>query len=321
MEEKVSILIPAYNAEKTIKKCLDSVISQTFSNIEILLVEDCSEDNTLTICQQYAQKDDRVKLIQGEHKGISAARNQGLEQATGRWLMCVDADDYLAADYVMQMYHRKKQCDAELVISNYYNVDEEERKAYDLKVNKQITREQYIEQLIQDPSHYYFGVVWNKLYDLNMIKEHKLCFPEKVSLGEDFIFNMDYLYLCKNIGILDFAGYYYVQKNITSESRKDIALIDRLTQRNSMFASYKIFFWRLGVYEKYRKDVEYYMLRHAALELACILFPFSFKGWCIIRKKCLEENQLDSFKNTIWITVAAVKLRMFPGWKIRKQNR
>lgn len=318
MEETVSILIPVYNAEKTIAQCLDSVISQTFSEIEILLVEDSSEDDTLQICQEYAQRDNRVKLIQGEHKGISAARNKGLEQATGRWLMCVDADDYLAADYVMQMYHRKKQCEAELVVSNYYNVDEDERKAYDVEINRQITREQYIQQLIQAPSHYYFGVVWNKLYDMELIKEHKLCFSEKVSLGEDFIFNMDYLYLCKNIFIQDFAGYYYVQKDISSESRKDIALVERLTQRNSMFASYKIFFWRLGVYEKYRKDVEYYMLRHAALELAYILFPFSFKGWCIIRKKCLQENQLDSFKNRMWVMMLAVKLRMFPGWKLRK---
>lgn len=318
MQEKVSILIPAYNAEKTIAKCLESVISQTFSQLEILLVEDGSEDNTLSIGEEYAQKDDRIKLIHGEHKGIGAARNKGLEQATGRWLMFVDADDYLAADYVMQMYQRKSQCNAELLISNYYNVDEDCRKAYDVKVDKQITREQYIEQLIQAPSHYYFGVVWNKLYDLKIIKERELRFTEKVSLGEDFIFNMDYLYLCKNIFILDVAGYYYVQKDTTSESRKDMALIDRLTQRNSMFASYKIFFWRLGIYEKYRKDVEYYMLSHAALELAYILFPFSFRGWCIIRKKCLQENQLDSFKNRMWITIAAVKLRMFPGWKLRK---
>lgn len=312
-QEKISIILPIHNRETAVTKCLDSVLAQTYENFELFIVAAKSENNTLKLCREYAKKDDRIRILEGSCQTIGEGRNMGLQAATGRWLMFVEGTDYLATDYLRNMYRQREQTDAELLIGNFYYVRREFQRAYDEAVNHKIHREVYLTELRKDPSQDYFGVLWNKMYDLELIRSNSMSFPDKVEWGEDFIFNMQYLTHVENIQILDWAGYYYVQQDAEEMSGKEWTLIDCLNHRNYMYAAYKTLFWRLQLYDKYKREIEMYMLRQAALEFAGILFPFSFKGWCLIRKKCLQDNQLNTMKNRLWVMIEGVKFRFFPN--------
>ncbi|MDE6312951.1 MAG: glycosyltransferase family 2 protein [Lachnospiraceae bacterium] len=317
-QDKISIILPIYQDETAITRCMQSILSQTYETFELFLVEVEGGENASKLCREYAKKDNRVCLLASSYQSIGAARNAGLQAAKGRWVMFLDGTDYLAADYLMNMYSQRVQTDAELIISNFYYVKREFQCAYDNKVNHKITRDTYLSRLMKDPCHCYFEVLWNKMYDLKLIEEHSIKFPDKVAWGEDFIFNMQYLAYVKNIYILDQAGCYYVSQDRTAGLKKEWALIDSLNQRNYMYAAYKTLFWRLQLFDTHKKKIEMYMLRYAALEFAGILFPFSFKSWCLIRKKCLQDNQLNTIRNRLWVMTQGVKLRCFPNCNIQK---
>ena len=110
----ISIIIPVYNAEKYLPNCLDSVINQTYKNLEIILVDDGSTDKSSEICDEYAQKDFRIKLIHKENGGVSSARNAGLALVSGDYIAWVDSDDFVAPDYIEYMYKLLKEYDADI---------------------------------------------------------------------------------------------------------------------------------------------------------------------------------------------------------------
>ena len=100
MIPKISVIIPVYNAEKTLHRCIDSILAQTFSDFEVLLIDDGSKDKSGEICDEYARKDSRIKVCHKENGGVSSARNMGLDNAKGEWITFVDADDYIASDFL-----------------------------------------------------------------------------------------------------------------------------------------------------------------------------------------------------------------------------
>ena len=118
MNPKVSIIIPIYNVEQYLPKCLDSVINQTYKNLEIICVNDCSLDDSLEICQQYATKDSRIKIIdRKQNGGLSATRNSGLEVASGEYVYFIDSDDYIDLDYIEKMVSEAIKNDAKVVLN------------------------------------------------------------------------------------------------------------------------------------------------------------------------------------------------------------
>ena len=124
MENKdlISIIIPVYNVELYLEKCLDSIINQTYKNIEILLVDDGSKDNSGKMCDEYAKKDNRIKVIHKENGGLSSARNCGIKNSNGKYLTFVDSDDIIELDMIESLYHLMNKYDSEIVISNIKNV-------------------------------------------------------------------------------------------------------------------------------------------------------------------------------------------------------
>ena len=125
MTEKITVIVPVYNVEHYLDKCLDSVIKQTYKNIEIIVVNDGSTDNSGEICQEYAQKDNRIVYIEKENGGLSDARNAGLDQMTGSYVTFVDSDDWIEQDYVETLYQKITEYQADIAIGNYYSFDEE----------------------------------------------------------------------------------------------------------------------------------------------------------------------------------------------------
>ena len=123
MEQKVSIIVPVYNVEKYLKRCVDSLIEQSYKNLEIILVDDGSKDNSFSICKEYESKDSRVRIFHKENEGLGLTRNYGIEKSTGEYITFVDSDDYLTLDAVETMVEKAAVTNADVVVANMFYKD------------------------------------------------------------------------------------------------------------------------------------------------------------------------------------------------------
>ena len=121
MDKLISIIVPVYNVEKYVAECIESIIKQTYQNLEILLIDDGSTDNSGKICDKYAEKDKRIKIIHKENGGVSSARNLGLDLAQGEYIAFIDSDDFVSNKYIESLYSAIEHKDAEIVLSKYSN--------------------------------------------------------------------------------------------------------------------------------------------------------------------------------------------------------
>lgn len=203
---KVSVIIPFYKAQATIKRCLDSVSLPTRADLEILLVDDGSPDGTAEICKDYAQKDNRIKLIRKENGGVSSARNTGLRAAIGEWITFVDADDYVSSGYfdaidgkadltILQNVHFNSQNPP----MPYQSIPE---KTYPDKCSvNNFLKEHLTDQILLAP--------WGKFFRRELIAD--LEFDQSQRLGEDVIFVHSYLRNCRKLSVKGNAKYYYYE--------------------------------------------------------------------------------------------------------------
>ena len=135
MFPKISVVVPIYKVEKYLDRCIYSIINQTYTNLEIILVDDGSPDNCPKICDEYASKDNRIKVIHKQNGGLSSARNAGIKVATGDYIGFVDSDDFIELDMYEQMYKVAYENDVDLVMSDYYKVHKDDRKEVTLDIN------------------------------------------------------------------------------------------------------------------------------------------------------------------------------------------
>jgi len=196
MEKKFSIIIPMYNSEKYIKRCIESVINQTYKNIEIILVNDGSTDNTFNLCEDIRRKDSRVILINKENAGVSAARNEGLNIAKGEYIFFLDSDDWIELNSIELLNKIVIQNESDLVIYNTPRKISEELYIKEKKDLNKILPDLITTELINAP--------WGKLYKNSLIRENNIRFSEDINIAEDFLFNIKYfininsMYLCDN---------------------------------------------------------------------------------------------------------------------------
>lgn len=193
----VSVIIPVYNAEKYIKDVLEDIIAQTYTNLEIIVINDGSTDNSALIVEDIVKTDSRIKLINLDNCGVSIARNEGLKIATGDYVRFIDADDRVDKDSIRQMVEVfYSNSEADLVIGNYTCVPMRNyMTGVELKRGK-ISENEFITLFSKYAKSFYFGVTWNKLYKREIIEKYRLCFNETLRWCEDFIFNIDYFSHC-----------------------------------------------------------------------------------------------------------------------------
>ena len=231
IKPSVSIIVPVYNVEQYLQRCLDSLVNQTYYNIEIILINDGSTDNSLKILKHYADKDPRVVLVNKENEGISTTRNLGVETATGEYLTFVDSDDWLELDTIEKMYDKAIQEQCQLVMCSYTRSyqNKELRKAIDLKsdylFNEQETKEMVLRKIIgpinEELAHPEnldsLVTVWGKLYKTSVIKDHNIKFLDTTLIGtEDLLFNVEVFLYLKNSFFINLPLYHYWKGNETS---------------------------------------------------------------------------------------------------------
>jgi len=212
----VSIIVPAYNAAKTIEKCITSLISQDYSDIEIIIINDGSHDNSRDIAQKYTQIDSRIVVYNQINKGVSAARNKGIELSHGEFIMFVDSDDWVPNNYVGDFI--KWSDNNDVVIDGIELIDSKND-----KLIKKIgyasgcySPTQYALILDSGKMNPFFGGPYGKLFRTKIIKNNNIKFIEKQSVAEDFCFNLDFLCFANNIYVIDKYNYHYYVNNENS---------------------------------------------------------------------------------------------------------
>ncbi|MDO5292492.1 MAG: glycosyltransferase [bacterium] len=216
-ENLVSVIIPIYNAASYLEKCIESVIQQTYEKLQIILINDGSTDNSLEICNKFRKKDIRIEVISTENEGVSAARNKGLASAKGQYLCFMDSDDYIETNMIERLYKRYVNTSVQLSICGFYEIIGYTKIQRTIGRVQQLDKEHAIEQLLEEES--YRGYLWNKMFDVEIIKKHKICFDSSIKVWEDVLFVAEYLMYCNKI-VYDPQPLYYYCFNGNSASHK-----------------------------------------------------------------------------------------------------
>lgn len=204
---KISVIVPVYNSERYLHKCIDSILTQTFKEFELLLIDDGSKDNSGTICDEYAAKDSRVCVFHKENGGVSSARNLGLDNATGEWITFVDADDWLDNKYFDYLLNLTKESNELIISYPIYVYKDGNIKTPQYPCNN-ITQKNFEDILIQNDLHLYTSP-WGKLYSHDIIRRHKLRFCEQMHIGEDLLFLYSFILYAEDLHISSYTGYHY----------------------------------------------------------------------------------------------------------------
>lgn len=202
----ISVIVPVYNVEKYIKKGIESLLAQSYQNIEIILVDDGSPDNSSAILDQYAKKDNRIKVLHQKNQGVSTARNNGIKISNGEYILFVDGDDYVRKDYVEYFYKLISKESAEMAV-NYdlfsaLNSIHRHHEMGEVKSPEQIIEDIYLGKMNV--------AVWNKIYKKSFLENNNIRFDSKIWYGEGMLFNIECLSSTKKIAVGSRKVYYQV---------------------------------------------------------------------------------------------------------------
>ena len=259
----VSIIVPVYNAEQSLPRCLDSICAQTYQNLEIILVDDGSTDDRLTVCRKFAYRDARIHVLSQPNSGVSAARNNAIETATGKYIQFVDSDDWIDENMTFLLVQRAEREQADFIISHYCRVDGEKTTVHGfLETSACMNRLEFAQELIRNPASFYYGVMWNKLYRRDIIRRHRIYCYEQLSWCEDFLFNLTYILCTNRICAVRTPLYYYV-KNDKSLTATTLTPHSSIAIRRQLFEYYKVFCTELGMFEENKKQIYKFLVATA----------------------------------------------------------
>lgn len=218
----VSIIVPVYNSEKYIEKCISSIVNQTLKNIEIIIVNDGSTDNSINIISKLSNEDNRIKVINQKNSGVSAARNNGINNSNGEYIGFVDADDYIELEMYESMYSKAEEFDADIVICNVKDILESKEKVSLNFEDGLISIENIKPKNFLKDKYFKLGsAVWHKIFKKSLIVENNIKFINYNEVSsEDTIFNLQAMLKSKNIYCIDKPFYnYIIRENSLTKSK------------------------------------------------------------------------------------------------------
>lgn len=209
---KISVIVPVYNASQYLRECIESTLSQSFRDFELILVNDGSTDDSLSICKSYERQDNRITVISGANGGVSKARNRGLDAAKGEWITFADADDYFLDDALSTLYERAMQAGTDLVLAN----------ALKLKNGKSSElhrlKNEVLPNAIMFIKHF---ALWGYLFNADIIRKNRLRFIDGLAYSEDRIFIYQMARYCKTIAFCNKPVYVYRINETSACSSQD----------------------------------------------------------------------------------------------------
>ncbi|MBS6646546.1 MAG: glycosyltransferase family 2 protein [Clostridiaceae bacterium] len=256
----VSIIIPIYNAERTIERCLVSIRNQTYGNFEVLMVNDGSTDHTMQILEKYKGLDKRFKIINKKNSGVSESRNRGISRARGTYLQFVDADDWLAKDATETFVEAAEMSGCDMVISDFNRVIG--RRIYikgHIKEEGPISRETFAEYMMDAPANFYYGVMWNKFFRTDVVRKKHIKCSDRLDWCEDFLFNLEYLQFVDSVYVVKKPLYYYV-KTKGSLVNRQFGLKKMIEVKRILFVYYKELYQQIDLYRENRVRIRLFYL-------------------------------------------------------------
>lgn len=214
----ISVIIPIYNTERLLPKCIESVLAQTLSDIEIILIDDGSTDESGKICDSYACKDKRIHVTHIPNHGVSHARNKGIELSQGKYIHFMDSDDRMEPEMLSELYRLILRYHANMSTCGYLIEDENENIIYQIKEEQTyvLNNQDAISSLFHDSYYRYKGNLWDKLYDKKIIDKHQLAFNENIYYNEDRLFIFQYMMHCTSIACTTIPYYHYIIRNASA---------------------------------------------------------------------------------------------------------
>lgn len=290
-KSKVSIVIPLYNTEMYIEECLESVLSQTYKNIEVIVIDDASTDNSLKLCKKYFS-DNRLKIIRHEsNKKIEKTRNDGINIATGKWIMFLDSDDRISVDGIERVMKKIESEDIDFAIMPYYRWLEKKLMKDSSTLNSGVyTKQQIVMSLLDTLPYSVFCCVGAKIYRRCFLNKNHIKFSRKYLYNEDGGFVLSALKVANKIGYYDIPYYYYrIRQNGSYQSTYRPNTIENLSVTNFLM---KDIFEEEGLFKI--KEKAYYE-RRASLFCVALIEEIKFGGYSQYTKefKCITE--MDDF--------------------------
>lgn len=324
MKSIISVIIPIYNVEKWLPSCINSILNQSFKNIELILVNDGSKDRSREICEEYAKKDNRIKVINQNNCGVSSARNTGIKVATGKYVTFIDPDDTISQEYFETMYSiaELNKCDA--VVSGYINIPSNKISITNFKLYTIMHGQDFVLSSSNIHSNNDLCFVWRYIYKLNIIKEKNITFNENIYTGSDVVFNLEYLLECNRVYAIEDQLYYY------TENRDDSIMRTPYKPRleSSLILQYKIrkkLSQKFGLlnYNHYKKDMaNYYIKNIYNMIIKNLKSSNSSDIYCDLKRIVKYEMFYDSLKEISfsykchnkkeYLYYLALKFRIYP---------
>ncbi|MFA5603095.1 MAG: glycosyltransferase [Bacilli bacterium] len=320
----VSVIVPIYNSEKFLDKCINSIINQTYKNLQIILVNDGSYDNSGKYIEYYKKKDSRIKVINKENGGLWSARNAGLEIATGDYISFVDSDDWIEKDMIEKMYNSIVEYNSDLSVCNYGKVYENKTEKKSLKIEDNIIE---INEIGIDNYfyNYYFNYlhgheVTNKLYKNMIITEHQIRFDKNEDIfSEDLLFNLYYICHVNKISSLEQSLYNYVQheNSIMNNVKPNI-----IVRYGLLISKYITYTKKHGLFEELKAVIP--VMLYNLLSKGIYLKYSSLTALDIAAKELSEALEIKYIKSNILNLAVGKPMRAFRkkfGIKIEAENR
>ena len=254
MNPTVSIIVPVYNAESSIARCIESIIHQEYQDFELLLINDGSKDASGEICDSYVQKDNRIRVIHKEYSVVSDTRNMALDLAQGTYLQFLDADDWITPNATRTFVETAKNTNADMVISDFYRVVEK-RVSHKGSIEQEglFTRNEFASFMMENPADFYYGVLWNKLYRRDIVEKYHIRMNADISWCEDFMFNLEYIRYAESFYVVTLPLYYYV-KTKGSLATQGMNISKTIKMKLMVFEYYNNFYKQVFTEEDYEKN-------------------------------------------------------------------
>ncbi len=245
---KVSVILPFYNAQRTLDRSIRGILKQTHRNIEFILIDDGSTDDSQKIAREYVAKDGRIHLICKPNSGVSSSRNIGLDAATGDWIYFVDADDWIELDAIEAFMAAATSPACDFVVSDFYRVQGETMSYKHGPVAGLISREKYAEFMSSRPANFYYTSLWNKMFRRSIIEDNHMRFDTSMRFGEDHVFILKYMSLIDRVALIDRALYYYID-NEGSLIHQGLNPAGVVKMKWNTYRPYLKLYHKLGVFE------------------------------------------------------------------------
>ena len=330
MTPMVSMIVPVYNSEKTLSRCIVSILNQTYRDFELILLNDGSTDTSGEICDAYAKRDSRVRVVHKENTGVSDTRNRGIDLARGEYLQFLDSDDWITPDATALFVRTATEQQCDMVISQFYRViGEHVSQKGAIDEDGLMDRSTYANHMMQKPADFYYGVLWNKFYKRSIITEHRLRMDQSISWCEDFMFNLEYVRHTQTIYAMKVPVYYYV-KTKGSLVSQGMSMKKMIRMKRTVFACYNDFYKDVfdeAEYEKRRIQIYRFLIEAAGDgEVAPLILPGSYRlgaertsvstavqegegfFFDIYRERKLQERLFDAIALKNELQVADIKL-------------